>query len=628
MGICCSSNENTSPQKRIDVDVKQNTMIISDDDTSDLEVAKLVKNLTNGLSEGDVNKYMEAVVKLQDILSGNLIKCNNPVKHFADIMLYLSGTDAQGIDAWKKREIAEVAEKMIHRVYLSNKEKGILVAKATKEDWLEKISITENLINNKLIHQNGLEFELDCMRAGINVLSQSKHDIKDQVVSLITQIIKASISAVKGDYSGLIVLGKDMLKLLINYCGDKRNEIWYLKVMAMSYTYGLSAINQEMLGQVIQIVNQSIKSDWHVCYAGLHSISKAIDANKLNLTEAINTIEKFAQLEHITHCWRLREKVAQICIEQAANKQYGDRFAKILLNLQIKEKNSEVKKTLQNPEYIKQVKERLQKVWKFNQASEEAMLKKQQEQLIKIQQQLNTAISNNDQESVQRYQLQFAEQQQQQKQTVDSLKELSSILGVQIYFIDDISKQMSLLTSASPSNFDSLAVQSQVQKTVSAWSDDLSNYRPVQCSTNQAPQLDLYNEVQNFIKSGGSQMLVQGQKQSGKSTFCKYLTQELLKQGIVPVYVDLNTCRNKTNIIQETLNEMDVDIDEFKNVQFLLIIDGYEKMNELVDVYKANHFEEWKCQVLFTCQSEFLENKDYQKYFAGEGDLKEVQIMM
>ncbi|CAL6111743.1 Pentapeptide_repeats-containing protein [Hexamita inflata] len=226
-----------------------------------------------------------------------------------------------------------------------------------KDEWLKEILEIQKQINNSVIHQNGLEFELDCMRACINVLSIGKHDIKDEILNTISKIIQASISAIKADFSGLINLAKKQFDLILLNGGDKIKEFWYLKVMAISYTYGLSATNQEMLDKVVKLVNDSMKGNWHVCYAGLHSISKAFDKNTLNLGEALKVIEKFSTFKYLCNSWRLREKVTLICIQQSTNSRYKDEFAKILRNMNRTETKSEVLKTLQNPEYLLSIRE-------------------------------------------------------------------------------------------------------------------------------------------------------------------------------------------------------------------------------------------------------------------------------
>ncbi|CAL5989936.1 Pentapeptide_repeats-containing protein [Hexamita inflata] len=650
----CANNIDTLPQKYSGVDAKQ-TLQISDDDGNDSEVYKYIGNLSSGVAGGDVDMYMEAIQQLQKILAGNQIKCDNPIKHFTDIMSFLSGTDAMGIDAWKKREIADIAGKMIHRVYLKNKQQGIPVAQSVKDGWLDQIKQVENLINNKLIRQNGLEFEIDCMRAGINVLSIGQNDIKDKVMGIVQQMITASINAVKGDYSGLISLGKDMLGMLITYGGNKMNEFWYLKVMAMSYTHGLSAINQEMLGQVVQILTESKNGDWHVCYAGLHAISKAIDTDiqidsgkleckKLDLTEAVKMVEQFSLQETSLCGWRLREKVAQICIEQAGNKTYGDKLTKVLLDLQIKEKNSDVKKTLQNPDYIKSVKARLQKEWKAKETDEEAAARKQQEQLDRIEALVKQAAQNNDQASVQLYKQQYEEEAKAQKQAMESFQALSKTLDVQIGFVDDINKQLekqaAMLGNISDTlknvetallgRDDSVILQTvigNICQNVDSWADEITQYTPLSC----VDKMDLLEATIQFINSDKLTMLIQGAEQSGKSTFCKFLSQKMLEMNKIPVYVDVESCSNKMKIIEGALSDLRLsaaEIDKFKDAaEFVLIIDGYEKTKTFKNLYATNNMQKWKCKVIFTSQSEFIAtNTSYAKCFTYKNENSFVDV--
>ncbi|CAL6029626.1 Pentapeptide_repeats-containing protein [Hexamita inflata] len=321
----------------------------------DEKIGKLVQNI---VKTQKIN--MSDIKQLQELLSENKIYSRNPVQLFTDIMLFLSSSEIQDIEAWKKREVAEVAEKMIHRVYLVNRQGGVIVTQEIKDEWLKEILEIQKQINNSVIHQNGLEFELDCMRACINVLSIGKHDIKDEILNTISEIIKASISAIKADFSGLINLAKKLFDLILLNGSDKIKEFWYLKVMAISYTYGLSATNQEMLDKIVKLVNDSMKGNWHVCYAGLHSISKAFEKNTLDLGEALKVIEKFSTFKYLCNSWRLREKVALICIQQSTNSRYKDEFAKILRNMNRTETKSEVLKTLQNPEYLLSIRESIQ----------------------------------------------------------------------------------------------------------------------------------------------------------------------------------------------------------------------------------------------------------------------------
>ena len=123
---------------------------------------------------------------------------------------------------------------------------------------------------------------------------------------------------------------------------------------------------------------------------------------------------------------------------------------------------------------------------------------------------------------------------------------------------------------------------------------------------------------------GSKVMLLLGDAGSGKSLYCQQLTiwlwNEYQKTGVIPIYISLGSCKNHVRIIEETLENHGFSIDQIMELKasksFVFILDGYDELNQLQNIYMSNKLEEWRTKVIITCRKTYLYDvTDFGKYF-------------
>lgn len=155
--------------------------------------------------------------------------------------------------------------------------------------------------------------------------------------------------------------------------------------------------------------------------------------------------------------------------------------------------------------------------------------------------------------------------------------------------------------------------------------DELKTYIPVNGSyqrfTNQVTNtFDLAKKMQELIQESDKKVfLILGSAGAGKSTFNRYLEKNLweqYKEGYyIPIFISLPSLMNpETQLIQEYLqnlppncsfNEQEINILQSK-YKFIFILDGYDEINKLSNLYLRNHLDNWHAKIVISCRTDYL----------------------
>ncbi|KAF9544040.1 hypothetical protein EC957_012425 [Mortierella hygrophila] len=128
----------------------------------------------------------------------------------------------------------------------------------------------------------------------------------------------------------------------------------------------------------------------------------------------------------------------------------------------------------------------------------------------------------------------------------------------------------------------------------------------------------LLEKVQEFLASERQVILILGDSGSGKSTFNRHLEHQLwtdYKQGgPIPLFINLPAIdRPDQDMIAKQLrasNFSDDQIQEMKqHRQFILICDGYDESQQLVNLHQTNMLNQpgqWDTKMVISCRTQFL----------------------
>ncbi|KAF9127409.1 hypothetical protein BGW39_005893, partial [Mortierella sp. 14UC] len=136
----------------------------------------------------------------------------------------------------------------------------------------------------------------------------------------------------------------------------------------------------------------------------------------------------------------------------------------------------------------------------------------------------------------------------------------------------------------------------------------------------------LIDKVQEFLASERQVMLVLGDSGAGKSTFNKHLESELLRVyksgGAIPLFINLPAIDEPDkDMVEKQLKEHNFSEDKIRELKlhrrFVLICDGYDESQQLVNLYRTNMLNQsgqWKAKMIISCRSQYL-GQDYRSRF-------------
>ncbi|KAK3841816.1 MAG: hypothetical protein J3R72DRAFT_491132 [Linnemannia gamsii] len=151
----------------------------------------------------------------------------------------------------------------------------------------------------------------------------------------------------------------------------------------------------------------------------------------------------------------------------------------------------------------------------------------------------------------------------------------------------------------------------------------------------QSRDKDLFSleeNVREFLRSKREVMLLLGDSGSGKSTFSRYLEQELWKQykegGPIPLFVTLPSITNpQRDMIDQQLKIYEFTEEQVRELrqsrrEFILICDGYDESQKGVNLHSTNLLNQdgqWRAKMVISCRSQHVKT-GYQDWFQPQGD--------
>ncbi len=128
--------------------------------------------------------------------------------------------------------------------------------------------------------------------------------------------------------------------------------------------------------------------------------------------------------------------------------------------------------------------------------------------------------------------------------------------------------------------------------------------------------------IQDFLKTQSADvLLLLGGSGSGKSMFGQYFVHQAWPEGFVPLWISLPALHNpREHAIEEGLASYGIPECHwglFKQKRLLIILDAYDEVKNLGNLYDSNHLEIWgkNSKVIITCRPEYLRAKSYATLF-------------
>ncbi|CAL6006892.1 Pentapeptide_repeats-containing protein [Hexamita inflata] len=637
----CASSVDTTKQKS---DIKSKTTQLPEvqDGKDDKKMLGLISQLSGAVSSGDLKAQRSAVCDMKNNALVYAQACGNPVQIFGKLMDLLTSSDVQGMNSSFKKDVAHVAQLFSHQVYMRNKD-GTAVASATQQGWKDQIKAVRNLVNASQLEATELEFGMDCIEAGIKVLGMGQLDAKNAVVDYATQVGNGLKAAASKDFGPLKQLGKDLICKLSEFGVSKLGEAWFLAVMANYYTQFLLKESPDQIDSIVDQLSKP-KAEWHVLYAGLDVLEFYLEGASAQTEAAVQALKQLSAYQQGANAWKIRDKVAQVCIRNGAAKTPNDQLPGIYLHMIIGETNAKVRKTLENADYIQRQKKKLQESWEQSQQAEEAQIDQCGEKLTAIQKSLEAKakdqITPEDQER-------YEEAVQEAKDRVQQIQKMQALIGVKCGALDrlqsNVDQQAGKLAEIQ-SRLDAVekaacgrsvkeltqALYDFYTKESQEWKARLGMYIPekgvadLKFVKDISMATDVDTELHRFFDDGEKKVaLIQGGAGTGKTIYCQYLITQLLQTQQIPtLYINLPQLQNwQTQMVEETLAELrfsEVEVQKLRDSQkqLLFIVDGYDEIRSYKNLYASNGLLNWNCKVLFTCRSSHLANDNqYYKYF-------------
>ncbi len=176
-------------------------------------------------------------------------------------------------------------------------------------------------------------------------------------------------------------------------------------------------------------------------------------------------------------------------------------------------------------------------------------------------------------------------------------------------------------------------LQSFKQKQLQALSDN-PLYIPIQArhtTFSQETPSDLMDSVKSFLSAEDPKkvLLILGEAGYGKSLFFQTLARQRWIQyqddHAIPIFVSL-PCLDQTNrIMEDTLENHGFTPDQVNQLKtekrFIFILDGYDEMHRLEQIYLNNRWQEWQVKIIISCRAQALYHvEQYESLFAPYQD--------
>nr|MBA3706396.1 NACHT domain-containing protein [Bacteroidota bacterium] len=154
------------------------------------------------------------------------------------------------------------------------------------------------------------------------------------------------------------------------------------------------------------------------------------------------------------------------------------------------------------------------------------------------------------------------------------------------------------------------------------------NFVPLEGSwfANSEHSFHLDEEINKFLASDRKVLLLLGDSGAGKSLYTQGLVNKLWQtcssQDPIPLWISLPALKNPVdNLVQEYFKQFgftDTQINSLqKNQSFVFILDAYDEIRILKNLYVTNQLGNWKAKIIMTCRREYLYSVDnYKLYFA------------
>ncbi|KAF9151492.1 hypothetical protein BG015_006591 [Linnemannia schmuckeri] len=141
----------------------------------------------------------------------------------------------------------------------------------------------------------------------------------------------------------------------------------------------------------------------------------------------------------------------------------------------------------------------------------------------------------------------------------------------------------------------------------------------------------LMEKMQEFLASDRQVMLILGDSGAGKSTFNRHLEHCLWTEykagNPIPLFINLPAIdRPDQDLVAKQLRVHSLSEDQIMEIklhrQIILICDGYDEIQQLVNLHRTNMLNQpgqWNTKVVISCRTQFL-GPDYYNHFVPQGE--------
>jgi len=322
---------------------------------------------------------------------------------------------------------------------------------------------------------------------------------------------------------------------------------------------------------------------------------------------------------------------------------------RLYLDMRSKEKKKKVKKTLDNPEYVRLIKEKLRQEWERPETEIERLIREQQAKLEELKIEMRRVeLSAEEKEKLRE---EIKEELGIYTAMVGNIEEMGSTLEIVVQDIEEIKKNL----EEQKREIESLRIEVVEIKTRVIEIEESLKEVPIEERIREVREqvlgenefeilkrqyiplgakvsimsenvVDLNTEIEKFMRGEGGVFLLTGEAGGGKTTYTEMLNHRLWEEyregGVIPVYVELPQLRDPIRgIIKETLidkwrlsEEQVIELGRTRRLMFIL--DGYDEINTNNNLIVTNGLlEKFNGNVLITCRSQGLPDK-YRDSFA------------